>query len=151
PARVFTAEDETARAGWAVLVEGGRILAVGPAAEGQATSGARTIDLPGATLLPGLMDLPSHVFLHPYNQAPWDDQVLKEPGPYRALRGAPHAKAALLSGFTTLRALGREGAGFADLSVKRAIDEGMVPGARLFVATRAIVATAAYGPGPQGF
>ena len=111
----------------------------------------RRIALPGTTLVPGLIDLHSHLFLHPYNETPWNDQVLKEPEAYRTLEAAQHARDTLLAGFTTLRDLGTEGAGYADVSVKRAIDEGMIPGPRLFVATRAIVATASYGPGPHGF
>jgi imidazolonepropionase-like amidohydrolase len=101
------------------------------------------------TLLPGLMDLHSHLFLHPYNETSWDDQVLKEAVAYRTLRAGVHAKLTLLAGFTTLRDLGTEGADYADVSVKRAIDDRLVEGPRLFVATRAIVATGAYGPAPR--
>jgi len=151
PARVFTAEDATVHAGWIVVVEGERITAVGPAATIKAPAGAETIDLPGATLLPGLMDLHSHLFLHPYDETLWNDQVLKEPVDYRTIAAVRHAEDTLQSGFTTLRDLGTEGAGYADLSVKRAIDEGLIPGPRLEVATRAIVATGCYGPGPRGF
>jgi imidazolonepropionase-like amidohydrolase len=151
PARVFTAEDATVHAGWAVVVEGERITAVGPAATIQVPAGAEAIDLPGATLLPGLMDLHSHLFLHPYNETLWNDQVLKEPVDYRTIVAVRHAEETLRSGFTTLRDLGTEGAGYADLSLKRAIDEGIVAGPRLEVATRAIVATGCYGPGPRGF
>lgn len=151
PDRVWTADGDAAHTGWAVLVHDGAIAAVGPLASVQAPAGAQRIDLPGTTLTPGLIDLHSHVFLHPYNETLWNDQVLKEPQDYRTLEAAAHARATLLAGFTTLRDLGTEGAGFADVSVKRAIDEGMIPGPRLFVATRAIVATASYGPGPRGF
>jgi imidazolonepropionase-like amidohydrolase len=103
------------------------------------------------TLLPGLIDAHSHVFLHPYNEALWDDQVLKEPLAYRTIAAVLHCERTLMAGFTTLRDLGTEGAGYADLSVQRAINEGRIPGPRLFVATRAIVATASYGPGPLGY
>jgi imidazolonepropionase-like amidohydrolase len=103
------------------------------------------------TLLPGLVDAHSHLFLHPYNETLWNDQVLKEPLAYRTIAATIHAERTLRAGFTTLRDLGTEGAGYADLSVKRAIDEGRIPGPRLQVATRAIVATASYGPGPLGF
>lgn len=151
PDRVWTAEGDAAHAGWAVLVHDGAIAAVGPATTIHAPAGAQRIALPGTTLTPGLIDLHSHVFLHPYNETLWNDQVLKEPQDYRTLEAAAHARATLMAGFTTLRDLGTEGAGFADVSVKRAIDEGMIPGPRLFVATRAIVATASYGPGPRGF
>lgn len=149
PAQVWTA-GEPVHAGWVVVVEGNRIRAVGPAATVQVPAGAQTIDLPGTTLLPGLMDLHSHLFLHPYNEALWDDQVLKEPVPYRTLRAAVQARATLMAGFTTLRDLGTEGAGYADVSLKKAIQDGLIPGPRLYVATRAIVATGAYGPAPRG-
>ena len=151
PARVFTAEDSTVHPGWVVVVEGERITAVGPAAAVKVPAGAETIELPDATLLPGLMDLHSHLFLHPYDETLWNDQVLKEPVDYRTIVAVRHAEETLRSGFTTLRDLGTEGAGYADLSVKRAIDEGIVAGPRLEVATRAIVATSCYGPGPRGF
>ena len=151
PQRVFDATSGEAREGWLVLVTGAKIAAVGPAAQVKAPAGARTIDLPGMTLLPGLIDAHSHVFLHPYNETLWNDQVLKEPLAYRTIAAALHSERTLAAGFTTLRDLGTEGAGYADLSVKRAIDEGRIPGPRLFVATLAIVATASYGPGPLGF
>jgi imidazolonepropionase-like amidohydrolase len=151
PAKVWTGDDEIAHAGWAVLVHDDRIAAVGPVATLRAPDGTTRVELTGATLLPGLMDLHSHVLLHPYNETLWNDQVLKEPEAYRTLEAAEHARATLMAGFTTLRDLGTEGAGYADVSIQRAINEGMIPGPRLFVATRAIVATDAYGPGPKGF
>jgi imidazolonepropionase-like amidohydrolase len=149
PAQVWTA-GEPLHSGWVVLTSGARIVAAGPASAVQAPAAARVIDLPGTTLLPGLMDIHSHLLLHPYNETPWNDQVLKEPVPYRTLRAGRQARATLLAGFTTLRDLGTEGAEYADLSVKRAIDEGLIEGPRLFVATRAIVATGSYGPAPRG-
>jgi len=151
PQRVFDATGDHAHEGWVVLVTGNGIAAVGPAADVKAPSGARTIDLPGMTLLPGLIDAHSHIFLHPYDETLWNDQVLKEPLAYRTIASVLHCERTLMAGFTTLRDLGTEGAGYADLSVKRAVDEGRIPGPRLFVATRAIVATASYGPGPLGF
>lgn len=151
PDRVFDATSETVHAGWVVLVDGDSIVAVGPAASVHAPSGTETIALPGLTLLPGLIDAHSHVFLHPYNETLWDDQVLKEPTGYRVVEAVLHARNTLMQGFTTLRDLGTEGAGFADVDMKHAIDEGLIPGPRLEVATRAIVATASYGPGPRGF
>ena len=150
PDRVWTGEGDAAHAGWAVLVRDGAVAAVGPAAQLDAGD-AQRVDLPGATLLPGLIDAHSHLFLHPYDEAAWNDQVLKEAEPYRTLMAARHARDTLLAGFTTLRDLGTEGAGFADVSVKKAIEEGLIEGPRLFVATRAIVATSSYGPGPRGF
>ncbi len=151
PQRVFDAAGEAPHEGWAVLVTGSTIAAVGPAAEIKAPAAARTIELPGMTLLPGLIDAHSHIFLHPYNETLWNDQVLKEPLAYRVIAAVLHCESTLMAGFTTLRDLGTEGAGYADLSVQRAINEGRIPGPRLFVATRAIVATASYGPGPLGF
>lgn len=151
PARVFDAEDSKTHQGWVVLVKGERIAAVGPAAQIIAPEGAQTIDLSGMTLLPGLMDIHSHIFLHPYNETLWNDQVLKEPLAYRTIRAVRHCESTLMAGFTLLRDLGTEGAGYGDISGQRAIREGMIPGPRLLVATLAIVATASYGPGPAGF
>ena len=151
PDRVFDATSEEAHAGWVVLVQGDTIAAVGPASAMRAPSDAETIALPGLTLLPGLIDAHSHLFLHPYNETLWNDQVLKEPEGYRMVEAVLHARNTLMQGFTTLRDLGTEGAGFADVAIKRAIDDGLIPGPRLAVATRAIVATSSYGPGPRGF
>ncbi len=151
PARVFDAEDGKIHDGWVVLVKGERIAAVGPPSQVQAPAGAKTIELAGMTLLPGLMDIHSHILLHPYNETLWNDQVLKEPLAYRTIEAVKHCERTLMSGFTLLRDLGTEGAGYADVSLQRAIREGMIPGPRLLVATRAIVATASYGPGPAGF
>jgi imidazolonepropionase-like amidohydrolase len=151
PARVFDAEDGQTHEGWAVLVRGEKIAAVGPAAQLPVPEGSVKIDLPGMTLLPGLMDIHSHIFLHPYNETLWNDQVLKEPLAYRTIEAVRHCESTLMAGFTLLRDLGTEGAGYADISVQRAVREGMIPGPRLLVATRAIVATACYGPGPAGF
>jgi len=148
PAQVWTA-GEPVHVGWVVLTAGQRIVAAGPAAAVQVPADAQVIDLPGATLLPGLMDIHSHLLLHPYNETSWNDQVLKEPVPYRTLRAARQARATLLAGFTTLRDLGTEGADYADVSLRQAIEDGLIDGPRLFVATRAIVATAAYGPAPR--
>ena len=153
PERVFDSPSGQTRPQMAVLVSSNRIAAVGPPREIRRRAAANTavIELPGMTLLPGLMDLHSHVFLHPYNETPWNDQVLKEPVAYRSVLAVNHARDTLMAGFTLLRDLGTEGAGFSDLSLKRAIEEGRIPGPRMQVATKAIVATACYGPGPRGF
>src|SRR5579859_7571409 len=151
PDRVFDAKDEATHAGWVVLVQGDSIAAVGPAASVHAPADAETIDLAGTTLLPGLIDAHSHVFLHPYNETLWNDQVLKETQGYRVVEAVLHARNTLMQGFTTLRDLGTEGAGFDDVSLERAIADGLIPGPRLQVSTRAIVATSSYGPGPRGF
>jgi imidazolonepropionase-like amidohydrolase len=150
-ARVFDAEDGQTHTGWSVLVTGNRITAVGPAAQVSAPPDSVRVELGDATLLPGLMDIHSHLFLHPYNESLWDDQVLKEPVAYRSVRAVIHARNTLLAGFTLLRDLGTEGAGYSDLAVKRTIEEGLIPGPRVLAATKAIVATASYGPGPFGF
>ncbi|WP_213980016.1 amidohydrolase family protein [Sphingomonas sp. dw_22] len=144
PDRVFTAVDRVAHSGWKVLVEGDRIVAVGP--DVVAPAGAETIALPGTTLLPGLIDLHVHLFLHPYNETSWNDQVMKEPLSLRTARAVAHARATLMAGFTTVRDLGTEGAGDADAGLKAAIQQGIVPGPRLLIANRALVATGAYGP-----
>jgi imidazolonepropionase-like amidohydrolase len=151
PQQVFAGTSEQAQRDWAVLVTGNRIVAVGPAASVKAPTDARTIDLPGMTLMPGLIEAHTHIFLHAYNETTWNDQVLKEAEAYRTIEAVRHCERTLLAGFTTIRDLGTEGAGYADVSVQRAINEGLIPGPRLFVATRAIVATASYGPGPAGF
>ena len=147
PDKVFDGVSPTPHSGWAVLVRADRIAAAGPAPQiSEQATNAQVIDLPGTTLLPGLIDLHSHLLLHPYNEAPWNDQVLKEPLALRIARATVHADRTLRAGYTTLRDLGTEGAGYADVGLKRAIDQGIIPGPRLFVTTRAIVATGAYGP-----
>ena len=147
PARVF--DGVVARAGWVVLVRGERIEAVGPAAALGSTGDAQIVELPGATLMPGMIDGHSHLLLHPYDETSWDDQVLRESLAERVARATVHARATLMAGFTTVRDLGTEGAGDADVGLKRAIEQGIVPGPRMLVATRAIVATGSYGP--KGF
>jgi imidazolonepropionase-like amidohydrolase len=147
PARVFDGVTVPPHEGWQVLVEGDRITAVGPALAMPA--GAKVIDLPGETLAPGLIEGHSHLFLHPYNETSWDDQVLHEPLALRTARAVAQAKATLMAGYTTTRDLGTEGAGYADVGLRQAIDKGIVPGPRILAATRAIVATGAYGP--KGF
>ena len=144
PAAVFDGQDR--HLGWAVLVENDRITAVGPAAQLALPVGVRTLDLPGLTLLPGLIEGHSHLLLHPYNETVWNDQVLLESQALRVARATVHAQRTLLAGFTTARDLGTEGAGFADVGLKQAIDQGIIPGPRLLVVTRALVATGSYGP-----
>ncbi|WP_408590444.1 amidohydrolase family protein [Novosphingobium sp.] len=147
PAQVFDGTDPAPHQGWQVLVDGEKIIAVGP--DLKAPADAKVIDLPGQTLLPGLIEGHGHLFLHPYNEVPWDTQVLHEALALRTARAVAQARATLLAGFTTERDLGTEGAGFADVGLRQAIAQGIVPGPRLLVATRAIVALGAYGP--KGF
>jgi imidazolonepropionase-like amidohydrolase len=144
PAAVFDGQD--LHVGWVVLVEGTKITAAGPAGQVTAPAGAQTLELLGQTLLPGLIEGHSHLLLHPYNETSWNDQVLKEPLALRVARATAHAKRTLLAGFTTTRDLGTEGAGYADVGIKQAIDQNIIPGPRMLVATRALVATGSYGP-----
>jgi imidazolonepropionase-like amidohydrolase len=146
PARVF--DGDAMHEGWAVRVRGDRIDAVGPAAS-LISPGATPIDLPGTTLLPGLIEGHSHVLLHPYNEAAWNDQVLREGLAVRVARATNHLRATVMAGFTTIRDLGTEGAGYADAELKQAVEQGIVPGPRMLVSTRAIVATGSYAP--KGF
>ncbi|MBZ4408152.1 amidohydrolase family protein [Myxococcus sp. XM-1-1-1] len=149
PTSVFDGVTAKPHAGWVVVVTGERITAAGPAGQVQVPEGAEGVDLAGATLLPGFIEGHSHLFLHPYNEANWNDQVLKEALALRVARATQHAKATLLAGFTTARDLGTEGAGDADVGLKQAIQQGIIPGPRLLVATRALVASGTYGP--KGF
>ena len=144
PDRVF--DGEQMHEGWQVLVHGRLIEAAGPAGSIKTPAGAVVMDLKGATLLPGLIEGHSHLFLHPYNEVSWNDQVLKESRAERVARATVHARATLLAGFTTTRDLGTEGAGYDDVGLKQAIDKGVIPGPHIICATRAIVATGSYGP-----
>jgi imidazolonepropionase-like amidohydrolase len=132
--------------GAVVLVQNGRITAVGAAASVKAPSDAVIVDLPGMTLMPGMIDLHSHVLLHPYNETNWNDQVLKESLGLRVARATVHMQRTLRAGFTTLRDLGTEGAGDADVGLKRAVEQGIIEGPRMVVTTRAIVMRGSYGP-----
>ncbi len=143
PAAVFDGKE--IHAGWAVLVRGDKIAAAGPVAEISAGD-AQRIDLPNDTLIPGMIEGHSHLFLHPYNETPWNDQVTNESLSFRTAEATAHARATLLAGFTTTRDLGTEGAGYGDVGLKKAIEQGIVPGPRMIAVTRAIVATGSYGP-----
>jgi imidazolonepropionase-like amidohydrolase len=145
PDRVF--DGETMHADWTVIIRNDRIEAVGPALA--PPPGSERIALPGMTLLPGLIEGHSHLLLHPYDETPWNDQVLREPLAYRVARAVNHARATLMAGVTTVRDLGAEGAGYADVGLKRAIDEGVIPGPRMLVAGPAMVALGTYAP--RGF
>ena len=146
PARVWDGTATRPHDGWAVLVRGNQISAVGPRASLDAPADATTIDLPNTTLIPGLIEAHSHMMLHPYNETQWNDQVLHESEALRVARAVNHAKATLMAGFTTTRDLGTEGAGYADVGLKQAINQGIIPGPRMFVVTRAIVSAGEYGP-----
>ena len=143
PARVF--DGEAMHEGWALRVRGDRIDAAGPSAS-ITSSGGQVLELPGTTLMPGLVDGHSHVFLHAYNETSWNDQVLKESLGLRTARAVNHLRATLAAGFTTIRDLGTEGAAYADAELKQAVEQELIPGPRMIVTTRAIVATGSYGP-----
>ncbi|NTS41100.1 amidohydrolase family protein [Flavisolibacter sp. BT320] len=143
PDRVF--DGETVHHDWVVLVHGNKIEAAG-SMNFKLPANTRVIELKGTTLLPGLIEGHSHLFLHPYNETSWNDQVLRESRAERTARAVNHAKATLLAGFTTVRDLGTEGAAYDDVGLKRSIEKGIIPGPRMIVATRAIVARGSYGP-----
>ena len=146
PAHVFDGESAQLHDNWVVLVRGEKIEAVGPASEVKAPAEAKVIDLPGLTLMPGLIEAHSHILLHPYSETVWNDQVAHEALSLRVARATNHLRSELMNGFTTIRDLGTEGAGFADVGLKQAVNQGIIPGPRMQVATRAIVATGSYGP-----
>jgi imidazolonepropionase-like amidohydrolase len=146
PARVWDGVADKALEGWIVLVRGERIDAVGPAAEVKAPAEAKVIDMPGTTVMPGLIEAHSHVLLHPYSETSWNDQVAHESLSLRVARATNHLRNTLLAGFTTIRDLGTEGAEYADVGLKQAVQQGIIPGPRMLVVTRAIVATGSYGP-----
>ncbi len=147
PDRVF--DGERMQTGWAVVVRGDRIDAAGPLASTTMPAGARTIVLKGTTLMPGMIEGHSHLLLHPYNETVWNDQVLREPLALRVARAVNHARATLMAGITTVRDLGTEGAAYADVGLRQAINEGIVPGPRMLVAGPAMVVTGSYAP--KGF
>lgn len=143
PDRVF--DGDTIHAGWMVLIKNNKVEQAG-AMRFKLPAGTQIIELKGMTLLPGLIEGHSHLFLHPYNETSWDDQVLKESRTERTARAINHAKATLMAGFTTVRDLGTEGAMYDDVGLKKTIEKGIVPGPGMIVATRAIVLTGSYGP-----
>ena len=147
PAHVFDGQEM--HESWVVLIENGKIKAVGPMGQLSIPSNVKRIELPGTTLLPGLIEGHSHLLLHPYNETSWNDQVLVESEAERVVRATVHARKTLEAGFTTVRDLGSEGAGYADVGLKQAIEKGIIPGPRMLVAGPAIVATGSYGP--KGF
>ena len=143
-AHLIDGHSSSPRDKFAVLVEGDRISKVGPAAELQAP-GVRVIDLGESWLLPGLIDAHTHVLLQgDITAADYDEQLLKESIPYRTLRAAAAVRTAVMNGFTTIRDLETEGAMYADVDVKTAIARGVIPGPRMFVATRAFAPTGTY-------
>lgn len=146
PARVFDGNSAELHENWVVLVRGQKIEAVGPATSVTAPATAKVVELPNLTLLPGLIEAHSHVLLHPYSETVWNDQVARESLSLRVARATNHLRNTLQAGFTTVRDLGTEGAGYADVGLRQAVEQGIIPGPRILVTTRAIVATGSYGP-----
>jgi len=146
PAHVFDGESAQLHDNWVVLVRGEKIEAAGPVGSITAPAGAKIVDLAGLTLMPGLIEAHSHMLLHPYSETVWNDQVARESLSLRVARATNHLRNTLQAGFTTVRDLGTEGAGYADVGLKQAVEQGIIPGPRMIVVTRAIVATGSYGP-----
>ncbi len=148
PDRLF--DGEKIMEGWSVLVKDDKIEAIGRTLNFDA---ARTvvIDLKGTTLMPGMIEGHSHILLHPYNEAVWDDQVLIESIAERVIRANNHLKASLSAGFTTLRDLGTEGAQYVDVGIRQSIEKKIIVGPDLICAGPAIVATGSYGPNRFNF
>ncbi|HWA00777.1 MAG TPA: amidohydrolase family protein [Caulobacterales bacterium] len=151
PARVWVGDAAPAHAGWSVIVADGRIAAVGPDASLDRPANARVLDLPNVTLTPGLIDIHTHLLLRAYSIESWDDQVLRDSEATRVIRAVDAARDTLLAGFTTIRDLGTEGAGYGDVALRDSAANGAMLGPRMFVATRAIVARGAYAPRRTGF
>ena len=151
PQAVIDGATSVAHRDWVVLVSGRSIAYAGPSASAKIPAKAQRIELPGLTLMPGMIDAHVHFFLHPYNEASWDDQVLKESFAFRIARATTHARATLMAGFTTVRDLGTEGALYADAGLKQAIEEEIIPGPRYLIASKAIVATGSYAPLRTGY
>jgi imidazolonepropionase-like amidohydrolase len=144
--RLIDGVAQAPRSDQGILVEGDRIVSVGPYVEisGKA-AGAEQVDLGSMTVLPGLIDNHTHVLLQgDVTAADYDEQLLKESIPYRTIRATAAARTALMNGFTTIRDLETEGAMYADVDLKTAIARSVVPGPRMFVATRAFSATGMY-------
>lgn len=144
PDAVF--DGERLHQGWVVVVRGDRITAAGPAGTVVVPSGSRAVALAGKTLLPGLIEGHSHLLLHPYDEASWTDQVLNEPLAMRTARATVAGAATVRAGVTTVRDLGTEGAGYADVGLREAFATGAALGPRVITTTRALAATGSYGP-----
>jgi imidazolonepropionase-like amidohydrolase len=129
-----------------LLLSGGKISQIRPSGQCTPPAEVQKLDLSGLVVMPGLIDLHTHLLLHPYDEAVWDDQVLKESLEFRTIRATVAARQTLDAGFTTIRDLGTEGAGFADIGLRDAIEKGIIPGPRIIAVTKALVATGCYGP-----
>src|SRR5258705_3062712 len=146
PAHVFDGDAAQPHDDWVVIVRGEKIESAGPASALKVPTDAQVISLPALTLMPGLIDAHSHVLLHPYTETVWNEQVAHESLSLRVARATNHLRNTLQAGVTSIRDLGTEGAGYADVGLKQAVQQGIIPGPRMLVVTRAIVATGSYGP-----
>ncbi len=144
--RLIDGRSDAPRANQVIVIRGNRIESVSDAASARIRAGARTIDLSGATVLPGLIDTHTHIFLQGEDPAEggYDANILKHPLAYRAARAAVAAWRALEQGFTAIRDVETEGAGYGDVGIKMAVEQGHIPGPRMFVVTRAISTTGGY-------
>lgn len=142
-------DGEAIRENWVIHVKEGMISYAGPASEYSFPGNVHTLDLSDQFVMPGMIDAHTHVLLHPYDETSWNDQVLIESSAERVARATNHVRATLMAGFTTIRDLGSEGSSYDDVGIKEAIEKGVIPGPRMLVAGRAIVATGSYGP--KGF
>ena len=146
--RLLDPATQKVRSGAVVVIQDGRIKSVGDSVP----AGAQVVDASALTVTPGFIDTHTHVLLQgDLTDVEYDAQILKESLPYRALRATRAMRIALEHGFTTLRDVGNEGAGFADVDLRRAVAAGIVVGPRLFVATKALAPTGAYGLGGTAY
>ena len=146
--RLLDPVGQKVRTGAVVVIQDGRIKSVGEAVP----AGAQVVDASGLTVSPGFIDCHTHVMLQgDPTDVEYDEQILKESLPYRALRASRAMRIAVEHGFTTLRDIGNEGAGFADVDMKKAVAAGIIVGPRLFVATKALAPTGAYGLGGTSY
>lgn len=145
--RVF--DGDTMHTGWQVLVTDNKIESIGPKLV--TSSKCEVIKLPGTTLMPGMIEGHSHILLHPYNETSWTDQVLFESEAERIVRATSHLQASLRAGITSMRDLGTEGAGYADIGIKQSLIKKLIIGPDLQCAGKAIVATGSYGPKSAAF
>lgn len=137
---------DTPRQNQVIIIRGNRIESVSDAASARIPAGAKVIDLSHSTVMPGLIDTHTHMFLQGEDPAEggYDEQLLKHPLAYRAARATVAVRRALEQGFTTLRDVETEGAGYGDVGIKEAINDGYIPGPRIFASTRAISTTGGY-------
>ncbi|MGH8378894.1 MAG: amidohydrolase family protein, partial [Gammaproteobacteria bacterium] len=142
--RMFDAKAGTMLPGQTIIIHGDRIADVGPSSSVNVPSGANVIDLSHATVLPGLIDAHTHIFLTGEAFGRYDEQLLKESWQYRTIEAVVNAKKDLEAGFTSMRDCETEGAMYSDVDVRNAINRGLIPGPRLEVATRALSITGAY-------